>query len=119
MSTKLSEHFSLEEMQCHCGCKLYIPNQELLDVLEDLRAFFGYPVIVTNSTRCEKHNKAVGGAEGSKHKLGEAADVQIKEVPPSDVQEYLLTRYPDKYGIGKYSNFTHIDVRKGKAARWG
>ena len=27
-------------------------------------------------------------------------------------------KYPDKYGIGMYSSFTHIDTRRTKA-RWG
>lgn len=33
-------------------------------------------MIVTSGYRCEKLNKAVGGAKGSQHRLGQAADIR-------------------------------------------
>ena len=70
--------------------------------------------------RCPEHNKAVGGAKGSMHMLGIASDIIIAGVAPSAVQEYLLEKYRGKYGIGRYSYFTHVDVRAKKGgARWG
>lgn len=43
-------------------------------VLEPLRAQFG-PILVTSAFRSEAVNTAIGGSEGSLHKVGQAADV--------------------------------------------
>lgn len=115
---RLSEHFSSDEFKCKCGeCELTQPPKELIEVLEDVREQFGKPVTIMSGYRCEQHNKNVGGAPRSKHKLGIAADIQIKGVSPNTVHEYLTNKYPDKYGIGSYAYFTHIDIRFNKA-RW-
>ena len=113
---RVSEHFYKSEMSCPC-CGLYLPNSELLDILEGVRKHFSVPIIVNSSTRCEEHNRRVGGAEHSQHLLGYAADIVVKGVDPLLVYEYLLERYEDGYGIGKYTSFTHIDTRNYKA-RW-
>lgn len=112
-----SQYFKRAEFACKCGCGDAQINLALLPVLNDVREHFGVPVIVNSGKRCEKHNKAVGGAKFSKHVLGDAADIVVKGVDPSEVHAYLIKKYPDKFGIGKYNNFTHIDVRKGKS-RW-
>ncbi|MBR3569238.1 MAG: hypothetical protein IKN96_00345 [Oscillibacter sp.] len=44
-------------------------------------------------------------------------NISVKGVPPEKVYAYLTGKYPNKYGIGKYQTFTHIDVRPSKA-RW-
>ena len=115
---KLSKHFNDYEFTCHCNnCILVDPPQELLNVLEDVREHFGRPVTIMSGYRCEAHNSAVGGAKSSKHKKGIASDIIISGVTPNKVQKYLLKKYPRKYGIGRYTYFTHIDVRKNKG-RW-
>ncbi len=115
---KLSEHFKSSEFECHCGeCELVLPPMELIDVLEDVRSHFGKPVTVMSGYRCKVHNKNVGGAPRSKHKLGIAADIKVKDISPNDVHEYLCEKYPTRYGIGSYAYFTHCDVRPNKA-RW-
>jgi len=120
---RLSEHFTLGEFDCKgrakgiCDCTTpTIPN-ELLEVLEDVREHFGKPVRVYSGYRCEDYNRYVGGAKRSKHKLGIASDIAVDTIKPSHVQSYVLNKYKDKYGIGKYVNFTHIDIRSTKA-RW-
>lgn len=45
--------------------------------LDPLRAAYGYPIRVSSGYRCEKLNKAVGGAAASVHMLGYAADLQV------------------------------------------
>ena len=115
---KLSEHFSEHEFKCHCGeCTLIRPPAELLEVLEDVRSHFGRSVAIMSGHRCSAHNKAVGGALYSKHKLGIAADIIITGISPNKVHEYLVLKYRDTYGIGSYPYFTHIDVRT-KKGRW-
>lgn len=115
---QLSEHFSYEEMRCHCGCSEFSIDDRLLEGLEQLRAAAGKPVHINSAFRCQKHNKAVGGCFGSYHCLGKAADVVIDGLTPEQVaaiaEKIDLFRYG---GIGIYNNFTHLDVR-GTPARW-
>ncbi len=115
---KLSEHFNENEFKCHCGeCELVHPPKELLSVLEDIRSHFNKPVSIMSGYRCNAHNTSVGGARHSKHKLGIAADIIVSETSPNSVHEYLVNKYINKYGIGEYPYFTHIDVRSNKG-RW-
>lgn len=45
-------------------------------ILDPLREAWGAPIIVTSGYRCGKLNRAVGGASGSQHMLGQAADIR-------------------------------------------
>ena len=117
----LSKHFSKAEFACnHCG-KLHpsgvMPPKELLDVLDDLRDHFGVPVTVNSGYRCPVHNANVGGATASRHMEGDASDVMVKGVPPSEVFAYLEPIIGNRGGAHEYNTFTHVDVR-GHKARW-
>lgn len=122
----ISENFRVTEFDCnHCGKYGDLISKDLLVVLEKLRDYFvGLPVTVNSGVRCPTHNRNVGGARNSTH-LSEgsvagypcAADVRVKNVSPDMVHDYLVKEYPGKYGIGKYSSFTHIDTRP-HPARW-
>ena len=111
-----TRHFKQSEFQCKC-CKKSKPCLELMVVLELVRAHFKKPVIITSGYRCLKNNKRVGGAPGNKHLKGIAADIKINGVTPSDIYDFLNDTFPDNFGIGLYSGWVHIDVRKTKA-RW-
>lgn len=113
MNTK---HFKSSEFACrHCGeTKI---NSELIVVLELVRMHFNSPVTINSSYRCPTHNKAVGGADKSQHLLGTAADIVVKGVTPAAVYQFVDTVFPNSYGLGRYDNFTHVDVRNYKA-RW-
>ncbi|OCG19627.1 D-Ala-D-Ala carboxypeptidase family metallohydrolase [Gilliamella sp. WF3-4] len=114
----LSTHFKRSEFACKCGCGFDDVNPLLIDVLEDIRAHFNAPVFVNSACRCKKHNQAVGGKTSSQHVLGNAADIRVKNVPPSAVADYLDAKCLENFGIGRYRTFTHVDVRAVKA-RWG
>jgi uncharacterized protein YcbK (DUF882 family) len=114
---KLSKHFSRPEFACKCKCGFATVDVELIQVLERVREHFGNPVKINSSCRCVKHNKDVGGKPGSKHLRGIAADIVVLGVEPAQVYQFLDDHYPDRYGIGRYNTFTHIDVRTRKA-RW-
>lgn len=113
-----SRYFQRVEFACSCGCGFDTVDSETLAVLEDVRAHFEAPVVVTSGCRCSAYNARIGGAEHSQHKLGRAADIQVKDVTPTRVQDYLINRYPGRYGIGRYDTFTHVDTRTGGPARW-
>jgi len=114
---KVSQHFTRKEFACRCGCGFDTVDIELLQVLEGIRGYLDSPVYISSACRCISHNHKVGGKPKSKHRLGIAADISVRGVEPLDVQLYLLSKYLDKYGIGSYDSFTHIDVRASKA-RW-
>lgn len=113
----LSEHFSRSEFACKCGCGFDNISTELITVLEDIRTYFGVPVKINSGCRCEKHNAKVGGVQNSQHVQGIAADIVVSGRTPAQVADYLENKYQDHYGVGRYSSFTHIDVRQAKA-RW-
>ena len=46
------------------------------NVLDPLREKWGAPIIVTSGYRCPALNRAIGGASGSQHTKGEAADIR-------------------------------------------
>ena len=82
----LSPHFTLQEMtDSGTGRRLGIDNTPSADVIENLQALCEHvlePVrrrfgrtIISSGYRCEELNRRVGGAEGSQHLRGEAADI--------------------------------------------
>ena len=114
----LSEHFERWEFTCRCGCGFDTVDAELIAVLEDLRAELGsMPITITSGCRCLAHNMQEGGSPDSMHLRCKAADIVHYEVSASGVAEFLEDSYPGKYGIGRYDDRTHIDVREG-CARW-
>lgn len=114
----MKNYFNRSEFKCKCGkCDHVAVDYELLNVLNEFREWIKKPVIITSGNRCPEYNKAIGGAKNSKHMYSIAADIQVKGVNPTEIYEYFNMRYPDKYGLGLYSSWVHIDVREEKA-RW-
>ena len=111
---KLSKHFSREEFACSCGCGFDTVDVNLIRKLEKIRIHFMTPVTITSACRCNAHNESVNGAARSQHKLGRAADIIVHGVEPDDVADWADAEFTDG-GIGRYSSFTHIDSRNGKA----
>ena len=111
-------NFRQSEFDCKCGCNETTTNVALRIILEDIRNHFGKPVTITSAQRCVTHNEAVGGVKGSKHVLGEAADIVVYGVVPEVVYDYINSQcYAEFVGMGLYDTFVHIDVR-GETARW-
>lgn len=118
MSEQLSEHFKRGEFACHCGCGGDEVSMKLIELLEEIRTFFGKPISITSGFRCEAYNKAVGGAKASQHCQGIAADIQVHGVPAPQVFRKLEEHFGTRIGgMGSYPNWVHVDVRSGHA-RW-
>lgn len=120
--TQLTEHFTLSEFQCKCGtCSQVLHDSQLFGYLEQIRCHFGKPVIITSGYRCAKHNAAVGGASGSLHTKGQAADFYISGIDPQQIAAYAESL--GIQGIGLYGpedgNFVHIDTRNAKSFWYG
>lgn len=113
----LSPHFSRSEFECQCGCGFDSVDYELLTVLERVREHFREPVRVTSGCRCKAHNQSIGGSNKSKHIQARAVDFQVDGFYPDEVYQFLDKYAPDKYGLGVYSSWVHLDTRSEKA-RW-
>lgn len=113
---KLTDHFSVREFRCHDNTDRILICQETVDILEAVRNYFGKPITITSGYRTPSHNKAVGGASGSQHVKGTAADFKVQDVPTWAVVGYLEDNFP-KHGIGMYSTWVHLDAR-GKKVYW-
>ena len=123
---KLSRNFRRSEFACKCGCGFATADNELIEVLEMVRASFKMPVTINSGCRCLEHNEKVQKLNNvdyvpysskTKHMQGIAADIVVEGVEANVVYEFLCNYQPSRYGIGNYVKFTHIDVRPTKA-RW-
>ena len=110
-------NFLVREFACSDGSDPVFISHELVEVLQKIRDHFKKPVTINSAYRTVGKNKAVGGAAYSQHLYGLAADISIKGVAPKDVYAFAETLLPNTGGIGLYSTFTHVDVRKTKS-RW-
>lgn len=110
--TASSPHFASREFACrHCGDVKV--SRDLLDALERLREKIGRPLPIVSGYRCFAHNRAVGGAMRSQHRLGRAADIPAGYASPHQASSAGFV------GIGtKGAWAVHLDVRRGRAARW-
>lgn len=115
----LSRNFDRSEFKCRCECGRDTVDVELVKVLEEVRVRFARPIHISSGYRCHIHNAAIGGSKGSQHLYGRAADFSIEGVSPIDIAKFIDSKYGNKYGLGIYPSWVHIDTRSGNAARWG
>lgn len=88
MTTKLTTHFTLEELtRSATADRLGLANwptvddlkrlQATADMLQRIRDTLGSAVVVTSGYRAPAVNKAVGGVTSSDHARGQAADIVV------------------------------------------
>lgn len=121
---QLSRYFNSTEFDCHgSGCCLTtLINPKLIEYLDKLREHFNSPIIISSGYRCTTHNRNVGGATGSRHSKGDAADIVVKGHSPREVAQYAESI--GIKGIGLYETvkdgyFVHIDTRNNKSFWYG
>ena len=124
VNTKLSTNFSSSEFDCKGSgcCSTTIVNPDLVKYLQQIREYFKAPITITSAYRCATHNSRVGGATGSRHTKGDAADIVVKGVAPAEVAKYAESI--GIKGIGLYETnadgfFVHIDTRTTKSFWYG
>ena len=122
--TNITKNFKVSEFSCHGSgcCSTVTIDTKLAEYLQNIRDHFGKPVTITSGYRCEKHNKAVGGATGSYHAKGQAADIVVSGVAPAEVAKYAESI--GIKGIGLYEtnrdgHFVHVDTRTTKSFWYG
>lgn len=121
----VSKNFRLYEyMMNSTTCNKLGINNNFLELYEQivvagqkLRDKFG-SCTVNSAYRCEKYNKAIGGASSSMHIIGGALDLKFNS-RPSVVQAYVRKNYKSLgiYGLESKTKpncnqYTHIDIKK-------
>ena len=135
---KLTEHFTLEEMVRSSAASMRgivntpganeIANLRILceKILEPARMKLGMPITVTSGYRSFRLNRVVGGAKGSLHLVGKAADItcsdnaRLYEVLQKLLCFELITyRYKGPMLTGRINRF-HVSYNGviGGSSRW-
>ena len=124
MFTKLSPHFTLEELTKTKTGLSNIPNIEQTnqlrilcrDILEPIRNKIGMPLIVNSAFRSPYVNKSVGGVSTSQHLLGQAADIYCPSISSTKLYQIidkLVIEGPLIIGqciLYKKSHFVHVSL---------
>lgn len=116
------KYFKMKEFECHDGCEMPASAQEKIAalveaVLDPARERLGKAIRVNSGYRCEKHNLKVGGAVGSQHMKGEAADVvpgESGQVTGDSLER--LVRIIKEQGVFDqmivYPTFVHVSYKR-------
>lgn len=120
----LSNNFAAYEFSCHGNgcCSTTQVDTKLVEYLQKIRDHFKQPVTITSGYRCPTHNRNVGGATGSYHAKGQAADIVVRNVAPAEVAKFAESI--GILGIGLYETnydgyFVHVDTRDYKSFWYG
>jgi len=117
----LTKNFSRNEFCCRCGCEFDGIDYTLVDMLQTIRSYVGFPFRISSGCRCKKHNKEVGGVRNSQHTLGKAADVHCQigalELFRTVRKLYRMGAIPALGHAQLYvaEDFVHLDVRSKKS----
>lgn len=122
---KLTPNFSKSEFDCRDGSEMpsdVLDNvKELAKNLQVIRDEIGKSIHVNSGYRSPSYNKKIGGATRSQHLLGNAADLRVNGMKPSELHKVILRLIKEKKisegGVGLYRTFVHYDIR-GTKARW-
>lgn len=123
-NVSLSTNFKVSEFSCKGNgcCTTVMIDDKLVEYLQKIRDHFGKTITITSGYRCSIHNSRVGGASGSRHTKGHAADIVVQGVAPAEVAKYAESI--GVLGIGLYETakdgyFVHIDTRDYKSFWYG
>lgn len=125
----MTPHFAAAEFACRDGTPyparwLDARLRPLCELLEQIRALAGGPLVVISGYRTIQYNRTVGGARRSQHVDGRAADVRCPTLPADQLAARVLEakragQLPTLGGLGAYPGWVHVDVRAGRAlVRW-
>jgi uncharacterized protein YcbK (DUF882 family) len=90
-------------------------SETIIEMLDDVRAKFGKPIVINSGYRTEKHNKKVGGkpktktSKGSSHMYGLAVDIKCDNSSDRYHLIFLLQETGfQRIGVG--NTFIHVDI---------
>jgi uncharacterized protein YcbK (DUF882 family) len=119
---QLTKHFSLQELTVSTiAARKGLDNTpnaseianlvRVAELLEQVRALLGKPIILNSGFRSKQVNDAVGSKDTSQHRIGCAADIRVPGMTPREVVEACI-----KANIGydqiieEFGSWTHISV---------
>jgi hypothetical protein len=130
----LTEHYSLDELECKCGCGLgSVPEdypKEFLELIETRRRILDRPSVPTSGFRCPTHNENEGGVPDSAHTRG-ALDERVEggwmrweavlasvlafcvlegEIPADEARRLYGRMRMKGGGVGVAKTFVHVDA---------
>ena len=114
--TRLSEHFTTDDLRCNCkacGGSLRM-SLVLVGVLEEIRAYYERRINILAGYRCEGRIKELGRSRKSYHALGKAVDIKIPDIDSKELFDFCRHFTPPIKGLGYYpdGDFVHIDMRE-------
>jgi hypothetical protein len=88
----MTAHFSIEELRGQDAPPEHQGNLErLMVLLEECRTLWGDRAVhITSGYRTLEHNLQIGGARGSQHLLGQAADLHVQGLSAREAWLLLL-----------------------------
>lgn len=122
--TKLSEHFTFEELTNTTHDDLIEKNKDeatkhkeslsllCLNILEPIRNYYKAPLTVSSGFRGKELNERVGGSLMSSHFFGEAADIIVKGITPKALFDDIVN---EKIPGLKKENIAQVILEKRKS----
>ena len=116
-SSKLSQHFALNEFKCKCGKGHdFQLDTDLVDKLEKLfTALDCSKIVISSGFRCVEHDKKVGGTGTGQHTIGKAADLCCYGQDGKPIVTYKVCCAAQDIGFTGIARIndshTHCDVR--------
>lgn len=105
------KYFTASEFDCSC-CRRNEMNEQFLAELDELRARYGKPLVVSSGYRCPTHNQRVSstGATGP-HVQGLAADLRVDRENAVKLLEIAMSMSFTGFGVSQKGivRFIHID----------
>jgi uncharacterized protein YcbK (DUF882 family) len=114
----LSPNFKVSDFACKDNSDVVLINPHLIELLEKIQQHFGKDVQINSGYRTPSYNaglrsrsKSKGVAKNSQHMYGNAADIVIKGVTPTEIYNFVDTFHQGGMGLYLKNNFVHVDVR--------
>lgn len=105
-------NFRVREFACKDGSDEILIDGNLVCNLQKIRDHFGKALTINSGYRNAAYNKKIGGASGSYHVKGQAADIVVSGISTQEVAKYAQTIGIKGIGWYNYANgFVHVDTR--------
>lgn len=113
-------NFHRDEFACKCGCNTNEIQDELIDVLQEIRSTSGVKMIVSSGYRCPQHPDEIVKARPGAHTEGTEADIRVRgekawKVVKAAFAHSKITAIGVKQIGGK--RYIHLGIGKAKTGR--
>jgi len=124
--TQLSEHFTLEEFitsqtAARMGREI-VPTEEQVrnatalcaTILEPIRQRLARGIVISSGIRPDWLNVTIGGAPGSAHMTGRAADINAVGMDPDTLARWIRRQgFPIDKCICEFGRWVHVQIADG------